>query len=63
MPETETRGRWDHVSGIGPDRPPMTDGLPRNNLPGIAPGKGKSTGDKDDGGPAYYDISLLKPPV
>jgi len=64
MPETETRGRWDTVSGIKPDRPPMTDGLPAtNHPPGISPGQGKSTGDKHDGAPAYYDISLLKPPV
>ena len=63
MPETETRGRWDNVAGIKPDRPPMTEGLPVSHLPGITPGKGKSSGDKDNGDPAYYDISLLKAPV
>ena len=58
MPETETRGevetrgRWDNASGTKPDRKPFTDGLPE-----------RSTGDKKDGQPAYYDISLLKSPV
>ena len=52
MPETETRGRWNNASGVQPDRKPMTEGLPA-----------RSTGDKGDGTAAYYDISLLKPPV
>lgn len=56
MPETETsgetRGRWNDANNVQPDRKPMTPGLP-------AP----STGDKGDGTAAYYDISLLKPPV
>jgi formate-dependent nitrite reductase membrane component NrfD len=58
MPETEmsgeveTRGRWDGVSNINPERKYMTEGLPT-----------RSSGDKDNGEPAYYDISLLKAPV
>jgi formate-dependent nitrite reductase membrane component NrfD len=61
MPETETRGRWDNAKDVQPDKKPVdfetktkpfTEGLP-------AP----STGDKKDGGPGYYDISPLKPPV
>ena len=58
MPETEhggeveTRGRWNDANGVKPDRKPFTDGLPE-----------RSTGDKKDGQPAYYDISLLKSPV
>ena len=65
-PETETRGRWDAVDGIPvnktPDdrtpfeqtlkQKPFTEGLPAF-----------STGDKKDGTPAYYDISLLKSSV
>lgn len=50
--ETETRGRWDGANGVKPDRKYMTEGLPP-----------RSTGDKKDGTPAYYDISLLKSPV
>ena len=58
MPETETRGevetrgRWDGVGDISPERKYMTEGLPK-----------RSSGDKDNGTAAYYDISLLKAPV
>lgn len=72
MPETgeaETRGRWNTSSAIVPDRKafdtlpdkitdftpkqmPFTEGFPK-----------KSTGDKDNGDPAYYDITLLQSPV
>ena len=77
MPETgeaETRGRWNTASGVAPDKTPdtlpgklidfaplqkpFTDGLPERNGNGR-----KSTGDKDNGDPAYYDISLLQSPV
>jgi len=78
MPETtevETQGRWDSASGIVPDKKafdtlpdkltdfmpkqkPFTEGFPSKN----ANGK-KSTGDKEDGQPAYYDITLLQSPV
>jgi len=65
-PETETRGRWDAVDGIPVNKTldhmtpfeqtlkqkPFTEGLPAF-----------STGDKKDGTPAYYDISLLKSSV
>ncbi len=53
-PETETRGRWEGAAQIKPDKTglPNKIGLPH-----------KSDGDKPDGTPAYYDISLLKPPV
>ena len=72
MPETgeaETRGRWNTANGIAPDKKafdtlpdkladftpkqkPFTEGFPK-----------KSTGDKDNGDPAYYDITLLQSPV
>ncbi len=65
-PEVETRGRWDAVNGtpvnklLDTETPleqtlrqkPFTEGLPSF-----------STGDKKDGTPAYYDISLLKASV
>ena len=70
--EAETRGRWNTASGAAPDKTPdtlpdklidfaplqkpFTDGLPERN------GR-KSTGDKDNGDPAYYDISPLQSPV
>ena len=65
-PEVETRGRWDAVNGTAVNKlldtetpleqtlrqKPFTEGLPLF-----------STGDKKDGTPAYYDISLLKASV
>ena len=65
-PEVETRGRWDAVGDTPVDKnldtetpieqtlkqKPFTEGLPSF-----------STGDKKDGTPAYYDISLLKASV
>lgn len=65
-PEVETRGRWDAVNGVPVNKlldtetpieqtlrqKPFTEGLPAF-----------STGDKKDGTPAYYDISLLKASV
>jgi len=73
--EAETRGRWNTAHGIVPDKTafdtlpdrlsdftpkslPFTEGFPKKN----ANGK-KSTGDKDNGDPAYYDITLLQSPV
>ena len=57
MPETETsgqtRGRWDGVGDLRPGDEGEGGGKRRR----------KSTGDTDDGRPAYYDISLLKPPL
>lgn len=71
MPEVETRGRWESANDVLPDKKPFdvpsgnkqdlaetllqkpfTDGLPK-----------RSTGDKDDGQAAYYNISPLKAPV
>ncbi|MGI4787275.1 MAG: NrfD/PsrC family molybdoenzyme membrane anchor subunit [Janthinobacterium lividum] len=71
MPEVETRGRWENAKDVLPDKKPFdapsdrkidtaetllqkpfTEGLPK-----------RSTGDKDSGEPAYYDISPLKSPV
>ena len=71
---TETRGRWNTASGIAPDKTP--DNLP-DNLTDFVPlqkpftegfsasgtNRKKSTGDKDNGDPAYYDISMLQSPV
>ena len=77
MPETgeaEVRGRWDNAKGIAPD-PKGMDRLPEI-MPGDAQNgftlkqapftegfTKKSTGDKDDGSPAYYDITPLQSPV
>ena len=77
MPETgeaEVRGRWDNARGIAPD-PKGMDRLPEI-MPGDAQNgftlkqapftegfTKKSTGDKDDGSPAYYDITPLQSPV
>lgn len=75
---TETRGRWNAASEVAPDKKafdtlpdkltdfapkqkPFTDGFPeRREKNGT--GK-KSTGDKDNGEAAYYDITLLQSPV
>ena len=79
MPETETgatetRGRWDNARGIAPD-PKSIDRMP-DIMPGDVKNgftlkqapftegfTKKSTGDKDNGDPAYYDITLLQSPV
>lgn len=77
MPETgeaEVRGRWDNARGIVPD-PKGMDRLP-DIMPGDTKNgftlkqapftegfTKKSTGDKDDGTPAYYDITPLQSPV
>ena len=79
MPETETRGRWDNAKGIVPDKKPfeaMPGDAPGKNQPGIDDSgwslkqmpftegfSKKSTGDKENGDPSYYDISLLQSPV
>lgn len=71
---TETRGRWNTASGVAPDKKadmlpeklidftpkqnPFTDGFSESGTKSK-----KSTGDKDNGDPAYYDISLLQSPV
>ncbi len=72
---TETRGRWNTASGIAPDKKafdtlpdkltdftpkqkPFTEGFSESGT-----NRKKSTGDKDNGDPAYYDISLLQSPV
>ncbi len=77
MPETEgaeVRGRWDHAKGIAPD-PKGIDRLPEimpgdtqngftlKQAPFTEGFTKKSTGDKDDGSPAYYDITPLQSPV
>jgi formate-dependent nitrite reductase membrane component NrfD len=77
MPETsgtEVRGRWDSASGIAldkkadtlpdklidftPKQKPFTEGFSESGT-----NRKKSTGDKDNGDPAYYDITLLQSPV
>jgi formate-dependent nitrite reductase membrane component NrfD len=71
---TETRGRWNTATGIAPDKnadalpdklidftpkqKPFTDGFSESGTRSK-----KSTGDKDDGSPAYYDITPLQSPV
>ncbi len=77
MPETgeaEVRGRWDNAKGIVPD-PKGMDRLPEimpgdtkngftlKQAPFTEGFTKKSTGDKDDGSPAYYDITPLQSPV
>lgn len=77
MPETEgaaQRGRWDNARGIAPD-PKGMDRLPEimpgdtqngftlKQAPFTEGFTKKSTGDKDDGSPAYYDITPLQSPV
>ena len=77
MPETEgaeVRGRWDNARGIAPD-PKEMDRLPEimpgdtqngftlKQAPFTEGFTKKSTGDKDDGSPAYYDITPLQSPV
>jgi formate-dependent nitrite reductase membrane component NrfD len=56
---TETRGRWDGVGGVKPDGAGRSESE-RGGLAGLPP---KSDGDKPDGSPAYYDLSLLQAPV
>lgn len=79
MPETETgaaevRGRWDNARGIVPDSKGMDrlpDIMPGDTKNGFTLKQApftegftkKSTGDKDDGTPAYYDITPLQSPV
>ena len=79
MPETETgatetRGRWDNARGIAPDpkgRDRLPEVLPGDTQNGFTLKQApftegfskKSTGDKDDGTPAYYDITPLQSPV
>jgi len=77
MPETsgtEVRGRWDSANGIVPDKKALDtlpDIMPGDTKSGFTLKQApftegfsrKSTGDKDDGQPAYYDISLLQSPV
>lgn len=67
--ETEVRGRWDNAKGITPDKKAfdtlpdkLTDFTPKQ-MPFTEGFPKKSTGDKDNGDPAYYDITLLQSPV
>lgn len=77
MPETEgaeVGRRWDNAKGIVPD-PKGMDRLPEimpgdtqngftlKQAPFTEGFTKKSTGDKDDGSPAYYDITPLQSPV
>ena len=72
MPETgeaEVRGRWNTANSIAPDKKAfdtvsdkLTDFTPKQ-MPFTEGFPKKSTGDKENGDPAYYDISLLQSPV
>ena len=70
MPETETRGRWDSANGIVPDKKSFGT-LPDKSasefdlkqMPFTQGFSEKSSGDKENGQPGYYDMSLLKSPV